>query len=149
MSSESPYSLTGKAGPNNSILVTLRGDSYEELLNNAAAAGLLAVQVGEFYAQAFGGDVTEARAIATVTPITQGLVPQSTVGAPLPQPQAAPAPAVPQALPPGYPGNCIHGVRQMKSIQTKSGRPWSFWECAKPWDKNEPKESYCEKITVK
>jgi hypothetical protein len=76
MSTESSFSVTGKAG---GLLVTLRGDSFEQLVANAEAvlgreAGLTFVQ--EVYSQAL--QTPTSAAIATVAgrlgPVSLGLV---------------------------------------------------------------------------
>lgn len=151
MSTESAFSLTGKAGPNNSILVTLRGDSYDELVANGQLAGVDAATVASFYATAFSGSpaAVTAQAVQNVVTAMPGTVPLPQPGAALPQPGAVAAPAASVPPPPtaGYPGDCVHGTRRFKSLTTARG-PWSFWECAKPWDKNTPKESYCAKVNA-
>jgi hypothetical protein len=151
MSTEAPFSVTGKAG---GLLVTLRGDSYEQLVANAEAvlgreAGLTFVQ--EVYSQALQTPMS-----AAVATVAKTLGPVSSVGQPLPVPgpRAAPTPesawqapsaptattapalAIIAAAPPvEYPGDCVHGPRSYRDSMAK-GRPWRRWECAVPWDRD-------------
>jgi len=154
MSTESSFSVTGKAGGRDGLLVTLRGDSYAELVINAAevlgSAEAADAFIKEVYAQALQTPVSAA--IATVA---KTLGPISSVGQPLPVPghQAAPTPestwqapepsaattapalAIVPAVPPiDAPPACVHGPRVYRDSMAR-GRPWRRWECAVEWQK--------------
>jgi hypothetical protein len=142
MSSEAPFSITGKGSLNE--LVTLRGDSWAELVAHATeavgAAGEKYVQ--DAYAHAFRSDAfppavaNVAAALGPVSVIGNGAVGNG----PLPQPGVVPQPApaaAPVAGPPPtaqYPGDCVHGVRPFKNSNTARGA-WQRWDCASPWVK--------------
>jgi hypothetical protein len=128
MPAEACFSVTAK-GPGQE-LVTLRGDTWGELIANSRDAG---VDVARLYAAAFG--VREQA--PAIPPAGQFAVPdesQAFHNVVQAFPQAAPVAQPvqqPQAAPSGGP-SCAHGARTFKDTQTSKGQ-WKRWECAIPW----------------
>lgn len=137
MPAEAAFSITAK-GPNQE-LVTVRGDSWTDLLANATSAG---VDAAGLYARTFKTlpdtpppAPTHEQAVQTVA--------QSFDATPLPQPgTVAPGPAAS----PG--GSCAHGVRVWKDTAGKGGQPWRRWECSIPWRPNTDNSQRCKAVNV-
>ena len=150
MSTEAPFSVTGKAGQ---LLVTLRGDNFAELVTNATLVLGDATAAEQFVKEVYSQALQTPMSAAVAT-VAKTLGPVSTVGQPLPVPghQAAPsteapwqAPSAPAATtapatapvagpPVEYPGDCVHGQRVYRDSMAR-GRPWRRWECAVEWQK--------------
>ena len=156
MSTEAPFSVTGKAGGRDGLLVTLRGDTYAELVANATQVIGDPVAAETFIKEVYGQALQTPMSAAVAT-VAKTLGPVSTIGQPLPVPghaapsepvtaapwQVAPAPpaaatapaTAPVAGPPvEYPGDCVHGQRVYRDSMAR-GRPWRRWECAVEWQK--------------
>jgi hypothetical protein len=154
MSTEAPFSVTGKAGGRDGLLVTLRGDSFAELVANAAQVIGDPIAAEQFVKEVYGQALQTPMSAAVAT-VAKTLGPVSTVGQPLPVPghqaapsteapwqapsapvaTSAPATAAPAAAPPiQYPGDCVHGQRVYRDSMAR-GKSWRRWECAVPWEK--------------
>jgi hypothetical protein len=148
MSQEAPFSVTGKVGGRDGLLVTLRGDTYEQFAENAKAAlGETEGEtfVAELYTAAFVDSLPFTRATANVN----AGVGASTVGQPLNQPgREDKGQSAPQA-PPGvtYPGDCPHGTRSYKDSMAR-GKSWRRWECATPWSAGQDNSGRCKALNV-
>jgi hypothetical protein len=134
-------------GFNGGVSVSLRADSaaeFEALLADAKSSGTLSALLAQLPASG----ITVDQAVQTVTQAFPGATvlpqPQSTVGQPLPQPQAQPAGGTPPGV--NYPGDCPHGVRTYKDSIAR-GNPWRRWECAIPWSKDAA-ASRCKPVNV-
>jgi hypothetical protein len=138
-------------GFNGGVSVSLRADSaaeFEALLADAKSSGTLSALLAQLPAPGAAGQDAAAAILAIQQAIPGTTVlsqPQSTVGQPLPQPQAQPATS---QSPPGvtYPGDCPHGVRTYKDSIAR-GNPWRRWECAIPWSKDGA-ASRCKPVNV-
>jgi hypothetical protein len=117
MPAEACFSVTAK-GPGQE-LVTLRGDTWGELIANSRDAG---VDVARLYAAAFGAVSSIPDEVQAVANVVQAFPQAAPVAQPVQQPQAAPS---------GGP-SCAHGARTFKDTQTSKGQ-WKRWECAIPW----------------
>jgi hypothetical protein len=148
MSTEAPFSVTGKAGGRDGVLATLRGDSYEEFVANLKAA-LGDVEGETFAAEVYPAALTSLLPFSNATANVNASVGASTVGQPLNQPgREDRGQSTPQA-PPGvtYPGDCPHGTRSYKDSMVR-GKSWRRWECATPWSAGSDNSGRCKALNV-
>ena len=138
MSAEAAFSVTAK-GPGQE-LVTLRGDTWDEFVANANAAG---VDGASYYAAAFRQSGAPAPTTEQAVQNVVNTFPGAAPVAPLPQP-GAPAPA-PVA---GPGGSCAHGARVWKDTAGKGGQQWKRWECSIPWRPNADNTQRCKPVNV-
>lgn len=151
MASEAKINVA--TGFNGGVSVSVRADSADELSQLFADIQRVSAvnpQVASLFTSLVGSAsvVTEAQAVANVQAAMPGttVVPQSTVGQPLPQPGTQPSNVVPLAPPTlEYPGDCSHGRRVYVDKQAK-GKPWRRWECAVPWSKDA--QGRCKPVNV-
>lgn len=126
MSNESNYSFTTKI--NGQDLFTIRGDSYDEFLQNIALAGSIPAVSHLINALDGTATITE-QAIATV----QSVFPGSTV---LSAPAVAPTAVAtaPSAVSTDIGGgkSCVHGRMTAKQGIGKDGKTWRGYMCPAP-----------------
>jgi hypothetical protein len=116
-------------------LVTLRGDTWGELIANSRDAG---VDVARLYAAAFGALSSIPDEVQAVANVVQAFPQAAPVAQPVQQPQAAPAPTGPM---------CAHGPRVYKDTVSAKG-PWRRWECAIPWQRNADNSQRCPNVNA-
>lgn len=140
-------------GFNGGVSVGIRADNYAEFV--AIAQEVYGDQAGLAFAQSVFqtllDQVPEAKAVANLNNggvAVQSVQPQAAPNNVVPMPQAQAQPqAVPNPPTVPYPGDCPHGPRKYKSIQTKRG-PWTFWECALPYQTGADNSQRCQNINV-
>lgn len=126
MSNESNFSYTTKI---NNDLFTVRGDTYDEFLNNAMmVAGVPAINA--LLSALNGLNPVEAQAVAQI----QQAIPATVVSTPqtgVPQQSFAPVPPVSTPAPLSSTPTCHHGTKVAKKGNGAKGE-WRGWMCPAP-----------------